>query len=87
MEQSDLYISMYDTDKTAAVPDGQRETGYTIAIPNAAADAFLVGERHKTTFVNYIRLAFRWGGFPGWERYKTKPSEEIVFLTNGMLPL
>src|SRR6185437_12868339 len=32
VEPSDLYISMYDTDKTAAVADGQRETGYSIAI-------------------------------------------------------
>lgn len=86
-EASDLYISSYDTDKTAAVPDGQRESGYTITIPSGAADGLLMGERHKTTFVSYLRLAFQWGGFPGWERYKTRPSDEIKYLTDGLLPL
>jgi len=87
VEPSDLYISSYDTDKTSATPDDQREAGYTLTLPNVAADGFLMGERHKTTFVNYLRVSFKWGGFPGWERYKSRPSEELAFLTEGLLPL
>jgi pSer/pThr/pTyr-binding forkhead associated (FHA) protein len=85
-EQSDLYVSPYDTDKTSRVQEVQH-CGYTIAIPNAAADAPLVGEGHKTNFVNYLRKAFQWGGFPGWEQYKNRPTSEIEFLTQGLLPL
>jgi hypothetical protein len=41
---------------------------YAMAVPNAAADGALLWERHQTTFVNYLRICFRWGGFPGWDR-------------------
>jgi hypothetical protein len=60
---------------------------YTITIPNACADAEFEYEWHATTFVNYLRKAFEWGGFPGWERDKTPPLEAIAKLTEGLLPL
>ena len=41
---------------------------YGIEVPCEAADARLIGEFHQTTFVNYLRIAFRFGGFPGWDR-------------------
>jgi hypothetical protein len=41
---------------------------YTIRLPNPAVDAPLEHERHGTSFVDYLRTCFRWGGFPGWER-------------------
>jgi hypothetical protein len=37
---------------------------YEIAVPNLAADVRLLTERHHTTFVNYLRICFRWAGFP-----------------------
>ncbi len=59
---------------------------YGILLPNAAIDAKLEFEWHDTTFVNYLRICFRWGGFPGFERvqggFKLLPS-----LTSGLLPL
>ena len=58
--------------------DAQMVEGYVIALPNAAADADLLGERHETSFVNYLRIAFRWGGFLGWERYAERPEKEIA---------
>ena len=39
---------------------------YTIRVPDTAMDAPLVDESHETTFVDYLRICFRWGGFPGW---------------------
>lgn len=61
---------------------------YTIELPSVAADALLVGEWHHTTFVNYLRICFRWGGFPGWERFQGEiPTETIRLLTAGLLPL
>jgi hypothetical protein len=70
-----------------AVADEQLDYGYSIQLPDAAADAMLDGEPHKTTFVNYLRIAFRWGGFPGWERQEKRPERELNFLTEGLLPI
>jgi hypothetical protein len=58
-------------------------------VPNAAVDAPLRNEWHETTFLNYLRIAFRWGGFPGFERYpdELRPVEAIAYLTEGLLPI
>lgn len=40
---------------------------FAMAVPYFGADALLRGERHQTTLVNYLRIALRWGGFPGWD--------------------
>jgi hypothetical protein len=62
---------------------------YTIQVPNASADALLEGEWHRTTFVDYLRVAFRWGGFPGWQRLAPdeRRSALINFLTEGFEPI
>lgn len=38
---------------------------YCIILPNAAIDASFEDEPHETTFVDYLRIAFRARGFPG----------------------
>jgi hypothetical protein len=40
---------------------------YTMEFPNAGADGQLLGERHRLSFVDYLRLSFAFGGFPGYE--------------------
>ncbi len=40
---------------------------YQIKMPCPAADAPLLYEWHDTTFVDYLRECFRWGGFPGFD--------------------
>jgi len=64
-------------------------SSYEILVPNPAADAGLTNEWHDTTFLNYLRIAFRWGGFPGFERFPEhlRPNEAIAFLTDGLLPI
>jgi hypothetical protein len=57
---------------------------YGIKIPSSGADA-LFEDWHKTSFVNYLRIAFEWGGFPGWERYSQRPEKEIAYLREGLL--
>src|SRR5215469_13080544 len=47
---------------------------YEIAIPNLAADARLLTERHRTTFVNYLRICFRWAGFPKLDQVPGAPA-------------
>ncbi len=70
-----------------AIEDELLDYGYTLELPNPAADIALDGEPHRTTFVGYLRIAFRWGGFPGWERPKERPEKELRFLTEGLLPI
>jgi hypothetical protein len=59
---------------------------YEIEAPCAGADAPLLGERHETTFVNYLRICLRWAGFPGWECMPVRPEHDIATLTAGLLP-
>jgi hypothetical protein len=54
---------------------------YEIGLPCSAVDTILLNEWHKTTFVNYLRISFRWGGFPGWERYPDKPNALLKILS------
>ena len=69
------------------VEDVELDCGYSVMIPTAAADAILVGRTPATSFVEYLRLSFRWGGFPGWEWQESPPREDIEFLTQGLLSL
>jgi hypothetical protein len=60
---------------------------YWVEVPNAPADAPLRDEWHPTTFVGYLRLCFRWGGFPGLECKARRPGEEVAYFTDGLLPI
>jgi hypothetical protein len=42
---------------------------YEIGLPFLGADPVLGNERHCLPFVDYLRLCFRWAGFPGLEQY------------------
>jgi hypothetical protein len=59
---------------------------YYLRLPDSRAD-FEFDDWHHTTFVGYLRTVFRWGGFPGWERYPDAPLDVIAELTEGLLPL
>jgi hypothetical protein len=57
-----------------------------ITLPDARAD-FEFDNSCDTTFVNYLRISFTWGGFPGWERLNNPPLKEIAELSEGLLPI
>jgi uncharacterized protein DUF6745 len=57
---------------------------YEIGVPDPAADARVLNERHDLLFVDYLRLCFRFGGFPGYEGQTDAPSE-IDLLRNGLI--
>jgi hypothetical protein len=69
---------------------------YAIALPNPAADIPFENERHGTTFVDYLRIAFRHGGFPGLDLTETEPAQpwlagsipanDLEHLTRNLLP-
>ena len=57
---------------------------YEMAIPDLRADGELVNERHRLFFVDYLRLCFRFGGFPGYDGAANIPAE-ITALTAGLV--
>jgi len=48
---------------------------YEMAIPDLRADGELLNERHQLFFVDYLRLCFRFGGFPGYDGAAKVPAE------------
>jgi hypothetical protein len=58
---------------------------YSVKLPTPGMDAVLENEPHGHSFVDYLRLALQWGGFPGLESGGRKPNE-VEFLTKGLLP-
>jgi hypothetical protein len=71
---------------------------YQIEMPCTAADAMLMYEWHDTTFVQYLRECFRWGGFPGFDishpmnpqhlnADAVMPPEHFALLTADLLPI
>ncbi len=64
--------------------------GYSIWLPNPAADALFEGERHGVPFVDYLRICFRWGGFPGFEfaqELEGRSERDLAYLAEGLLPI
>jgi hypothetical protein len=59
---------------------------YVIAVPAPGADAPLDQEPHDVNFVEYLRIAFAWGGFPGWEEADSVLPEELAGLRDGLIP-
>ena len=48
---------------------------YEMAISDPRADGELLNERHNLFFVDYLRLCFEYGGFPGYEGRSSAPAE------------
>jgi hypothetical protein len=57
---------------------------YEMVLPDARADGALLNERHSLFFVDYLRLAFRCGGFPGYDGMERLP-DAIALLRRDLL--
>lgn len=80
-EQGPCFIS-YDDVTKFDFSGGQ----YCVRLPDHNADV-IFEDWKKDYFVDYLRRAFRWGGFPGWERHPHPPIDLIRELSQGLLPL
>jgi hypothetical protein len=45
---------------------------YCIEVPFLGADPLFSDERHRLPFLDYLRLAFHWAGFPGLDRHSAR---------------
>ena len=61
---------------------------YAILVPFSGADPVLADERHELPFVEYLRLAFKWGGFPGLEEHAQRDDVQrfVAEFGIGLLP-
>ena len=59
---------------------------YEIAIPSLEADAKLLNERHDLYFVAYLRMVFRFGGFPGYQGIDVAVPAQLATLRANLLP-
>jgi hypothetical protein len=75
----DIFLIAPDISKAGLAPCG-------IRLPDTSADP-VFGDWKKSFFVEYLRRAFAWGGFPGWERYPNPPMDLIRELTHGLQPI
>jgi len=72
----------------AAKAGGSPETPlYTVTLPQASLDAIIENEPHGLHFVDYLRLAFEWGGFPGYAATPATVPKLIESLKEGLLPI
>jgi hypothetical protein len=83
----EVVLGWGDIGKAGLYLDSQVDLMYTMAVPAPEADARVQHEWHNVDFVQYLRIAFRWGGFPGWERYQGRPERDLARLTDQLLPL
>ena len=58
---------------------------YTVVVPDQRSDGVLRDERHNLFFVDYLRLCFRYGGFPGYEGIDGGVPEELDHLRTGLV--
>ncbi len=56
---------------------------YAISIPFWGADPVFANERHELPFVDYLRLVFKWAGFPGLEDHKERQDVKQFIRTFG----
>lgn len=64
---------------------------YSLAVPCSAADGLVLWERHQTTFVNLLRIAFRHGGFLGFDAHHgdntVSMPEDLAVLACSLEPI
>jgi hypothetical protein len=72
-----------------SVKAGNRAEGddYVVTLPNASLDAAVENEVHGLNFVDYLRLAFEWAGFPGYADIPDKAPPLLSRLKESLLPI
>jgi hypothetical protein len=77
-----IFLGIDDGSKAGVYKSGE---SYFIDVPNPATADAPFRDWHNRNFVSFLRIAFDWGGFPGWERYSERPEKELAYLKEGLL--
>lgn len=78
-----LYVLAPDALHKANISGGDP---YAIALPAPLADALVEGEPHGVNFVDYLRIAIGWGGFPGWQEAGAQAPADLAALRRDLIP-
>src|SRR5580658_5074695 len=84
-ENGKKVLTISESDRSKAGLLGGKQC--RIWLPDPSVDVELRNLWRPITFVAYLRNAFEWGGFPGWERDPSPPRGAVAELTEGLLPL
>jgi len=84
-ENGKTVLTISESDRSKAGLQGGKQC--KVWLPDPSADVELRNLWRPITFVAYLRSAFEWGGFPGWERDPSPPRDVIAELTEGLLPI
>jgi uncharacterized protein DUF6745 len=82
-----------DAGEIPIAPDDLHKAGqsggdaYAIGVPDRSADGRLLHARYDAGFVEYLRIAFRCGGFPGYDGLDRDVPAAIAELADALLPL
>ncbi|WP_425396907.1 hypothetical protein [Aeoliella sp.] len=60
---------------------------YAIPVSRPSVDCLVLHERHCMSFVAYLRNAFQWGGFPGFELIQNAPEGFLAEMRRDLLPV
>lgn len=66
---------------------GEGGGGVSASLPARGADCNLDTDQGRISFVEHLRLVFRWGGFPGWADESRPPKQLLAKLTRDLLPI
>ncbi len=84
------YVNAFGSFRIPIAPDYYHKADtsggmwYGVAVPGATEDPPLLEEWHETTFVRYLEIAIRWGGFPGLERCAGQHNWPVAELSRRM---
>lgn len=93
--RSDLHPELWGPVSLDLAPDYLHKANisggaaYAILLPFRGVDPIFANEEHNLPFVDYLRLCFKWGGFPRLERYPDRTPATRKFLdemTEGLQP-
>lgn len=87
-------IDMADRVTLDLAPDAQHKANisggspYGLRLPDPELDPMFIGDDFAMRFVAYLRLSFRWAGFPGLATLpqSAKADARVAQLTEGFLP-
>ena len=92
-EFGDDYLDFIEPFRILVAPDAMCKANfsggspYAIACDAPAVDAILLHEPQCVSFVAYLRIAFEWGGFPGFRSWPDAPRAFIEKVKKDLVPL
>ena len=88
-------MTLYKPTYLSIAPDYYHKVGVSgggtinFLVPDHSIDALVKDEKREQFFVDHLKTAFQWGGFPGFADVpeELRPTEMLNYLREGLLPI